>query len=591
MINTFDTMEIKVAENGVYKIIPKEEFTSEQIWSILSEVLPEKDQVFAAFSTAPRNYVWTLPGKGWTRLTEADDATLALVQDALNDKRSLVSRALADYPSLRVEALFTVPSDDYIFFRPAPDGSVQVMLVAWDYKLPARQEGTEVVISGSPHLKRQDIRLRFIEADKPKSGYRFLLRLIDGKFTAKEADDAGCFSMPGLVVGNSYVLYSQDRSRDFSFKVEPGKTEIVFDLTGTITVEVKVNRDDAPAEGVPVQISFAGEEYSPVTGLDGIARQAVPYRKEADVIVRVEGKIETVPAVYPLTSVEFDLHTPIATVVVDFFRNGRPVAGLSVLVRIPGAESMVVRTNSDGRATSRAPFRPDTEVTVEVESFTDHRPYQMETYFRFDDRVPVRFDPAIRVKNTDGALEKGYPVFVDLEGRRDEFRTDDMGLADLKNALVGAEMIIRDGKNPDNVRAYMLTEDQLVYEMVVPAPVIEMYNIALVPKRGKTLPEGLALSLVQGTREFPLTAGEDGRFHIKKDDIVAGSPVTAVIKNGDEEFGRLDVVFVREENDYEIVVNQKRKLAPGPVIVQILVGLLAAGLLAAGLYAFLFFLF
>ena len=26
MINTFDTMEIKVAENGVYKIIPKEEF-------------------------------------------------------------------------------------------------------------------------------------------------------------------------------------------------------------------------------------------------------------------------------------------------------------------------------------------------------------------------------------------------------------------------------------------------------------------------------------------------------------------------------------------------------------------------------------
>ena len=83
-----------------------------------------------------------------TRLTEADGATSALVQDALNDKRRLVSRKLAvDYPSLRVDALFTVPSDDYIYFRPAPDGSVQVMLVAWDFKLPARQEGTEVVIS------------------------------------------------------------------------------------------------------------------------------------------------------------------------------------------------------------------------------------------------------------------------------------------------------------------------------------------------------------------------------------------------------------------------------------------------------------
>ena len=584
-------MEIKVSENGVYKIIPKEEFTSEQIWSILSELLTDKNQVFAAFSTAPGKYVWELSGDGWKSLGDADEATNALVQDVLNEKRRAVSHALTDYPQLRVDALFTVPSKDYIYYRLAPDGSVQVMLVAWDYKLPARQEGKEVVITGSPHLKRQDVRLKFIEADKPVPGYHFLLRMIDGKFTEKVADGVGCFPMPGLVVGNSYVLLSVDRSRDFSFKVEPGKSEIVFDLTGDIMVEVKVNRDDAPAEGVVAQISFSGEEYSPVTGPDGIARQAVPYRKDADVIVRVEGKMETVPSVYPVTMIEFDLHTPVATIVVDFFRNDRPVSGQPVYVRIPGAESLVLHTNADGRATCRVPFRPETEVTVETGSFSDHKMFQMETCFRFDERVPVRFDPAVRVKNTDGDLEKGYPVIIEVEGRRDEFRTDDLGLVDLRSILVGAEMIVRDGKNPDNVRSYVLNEDQLVYELIVPAPVIELYNIALVPERGKTIPEDLELTLIQGTREFPLSKGEDGRYHIKKEDLVAGSPVTALIKQGSDEFGRLDVIFVREEDDYEIVVNQKRKIAPGKVLVQILAGLLAAGLFAAGLFAFLFFLF
>ena len=584
-------MEIKVSENGVYKVIPKEDYTSERLWSILSEVIPAKDQIFAAFSTSPGKYVWTLPGDGWVCLADADESTASLVQETLDAKKRAVIRALTDHSGLRVDALFVVPSEEYVFFRPASDGSLQVMLVAWDYKFPARPEGGPVIITGSPHLKRQDVCVKFIEAEKPVPGYHFLLKLIDGRLTEKTADPAGRFQMAGLVIGKSYQLYSADRSRDFTFTVQAGKSEVIIDLTGDIIVEVAVNRDDAPAQGVPVKISFVGMEYSPVTGEDGIARQAVPYRKDADVIVRVEDKMETVSAVYPLTKIDFDLFTPVASIIVDFFRNEKPVPSLSVFVRIPGSDSLVLNTNAAGRATCRVPFRRETEIVVEVGSFSDHKPFEMETYFRFDERVPVRFDPAIRVKNTDGDLEKAYPVIVELEGRRDEYRTDDTGLVDLRSVLAGAEMIVRDGKNPDNVRSFVLNEDQLVYELIVPAPVIEMYHVALVPQRGKTLPEGLELTLKQGTHEFPLAKGDDGRFHIKKDDLVAGSTVEAIILKDGAEFGRVDVVFVRDEDDYEIVVNQKKKVAVGPLLARILVALLAAGLLAGGLYAFLFFLF
>lgn len=579
--------DVKLPEGAVYKIIAKEDYTSEQIWNILSEELPEKSRIFAAFSTAPGMYVWTLPGSGWEPLTKVDEATASDARDILNAKRREVANLLAAYPALRIDALFTIPSDEYVFVKSAGDGSLQIMLAAWDYKSPARvNENLPRFVEELPK-KRQDVVLEFVEAGKPVSHYPFLLKLFDGKLSPKQADGNGCFPMQGLLVGNSYSLFSEDRSRDFSFLVEAGKSELVYDLTGDIHLEVTVIRDDAPASDVPVQVSFAGGEYSAVTGADGIARVDLPYRTEAEVIARVEGKMQTVSAEYPLTKMDFELRTPQATIIVEYRQNEKPVPGQEVFVRVEGKESLVLRTDASGNAICHLPHKAGALVQAEAGAFSESRLFEMETRFHFNEIVPVYYDPFIRVTNTDGALEPAYPVEVMINGVRAGYQTDASGTIGLRSVLVGAQMVVRDGRNPDNVRSYQLEEEKTVYDLVVPVPEVEMYNIALVPAHDGVLPENVSFTLRQGTAAFPLSIGEDGRYHVPKDDLVAGSPVSAVVMQGEMEYCKVDMVFEQEENDYEIVVKLKKKGDIGIILKQVLVGLATAAVLAGAFMAFL----
>lgn len=382
-------MEIRLPEDGVIKILSKDVFTSEQIWSILSDVLTKKDCVFAAFSTFPGMYVWTLPGRGWTSLSETDESTAMMVRDVLKAKRRAVTRALTPWPTLKIEALFTVPSDEYVFFRDGHDGQIQIMLAAWDYKRLEKQEGMEGKVKGTKSAKRQDVILQFIEADEPVPGYGLRLQLADGSWTDKETDISGCFSMPGLEVGRPIRIKSSDGVRDFSFIVEEGRSLIVHDLTGPVMVEVEVTRDGAAASGLPVIVTHADHDFEVVTGVDGVARLTVPYRRDTQVTASVEGKETTVPAEYPLTRLSIALFTKPSTVIVEYFRGSDPVNGQEVLVRVRGMDDVVLHTDSSGRASCRVPFREGAYAIASSGRFVDKKILQEETIFRFVEEVPV----------------------------------------------------------------------------------------------------------------------------------------------------------------------------------------------------------
>ena len=381
-------MEIRQPEDGVNKIISKDILTSEQIWNILCDLLPEKSRVFASFSTAAGMFVWTLPGTGWTPLSEADDSTALMVRDTLKAKRRAVARALSDYPSVQIEALFTVPSDDFVFFRDGLDGQFQIMLAAWDYRFPDPLEGMEVKMPDDAPEKWQDVTLKFIEADRPVPGYGLRLKLADGRFAAKRTDADGCFPMPGLEIGKRFTVLAADGSRDFSFTVEEGRSLIVYDLTGPVTVEVEVTHDGMAAKGLVVQVVYVGRDYEAVTGMDGMARLTVPYRRDAEVTARVEGKEETVTAAYPVTNIRIDLISEQASVIVEYFRGEEPVAGQQVLVRVKGLEDIILHTDSGGRACCRVPLAEKSYVVAHSGRFVDKKNLQRETHFRFEEPVP-----------------------------------------------------------------------------------------------------------------------------------------------------------------------------------------------------------
>ena len=382
-------MEIKLPEDGVRKVLPKEKFTSEQLWSILSETLPEKDSIFAAFSTAPGKYVWTLPGTGWMPVSGMDVSTADLAMEMLRTKRRTVARALSGWPDLRMDALFTIPSNDFFFVRTDVDGQIRIMLAAWDYKRLEKQEGMEGKVKGEKSAKRQDVTLLFIEADEPVPGYGLRLQLADGHWAGKETDASGCFAMPGLEVGRPIRIKSSDGSRDFSFIVEEGKSLIVHDLTGPVTVEVEVTRDGSAVPGLRVLVTHADHVYEGVTGVDGVARLTVPYRRDAQVTASVGGKEMSVPAEYPLTRLSIALFTKPATIIVDYLRGCDPVNGQAVMVRVRGMDDVVLHTDSSGRASCRIPFRDGAYVIACSGRFVEKKYLREETFFRFAEEVPV----------------------------------------------------------------------------------------------------------------------------------------------------------------------------------------------------------
>lgn len=304
-------MKIRVNETAVYKIIPKEQFSSVQLNDIFEECLSPANQIFAAFSTSPGQYVWNLPEADWRRLSDAGEQTQQAVKEELSQRRSSISRELAQFPRLNVDAVMSVPSDDYVYFIISPDGRIRVMLVAWDYKLPAKQDSDRVVFKTDADKKRQDVTLKIVEAGNPVPGFGLLIKLHNGKFAEKATDQDGAFKMPGMIVGQDYNIYSADHQHDFSFVVTTGVSEYVHDITKPAKVTVKVYKDGQPFADARVELDVAGEKNVLYTDNSGFAVAQFTYKQGVIVNASVEDQSSSHSLDYPDTFFEFSLHSPI----------------------------------------------------------------------------------------------------------------------------------------------------------------------------------------------------------------------------------------------------------------------------------------
>lgn len=303
-------MKIRVNESAVYKVIPKEQFSSFQLNDIFEACLSSANQIFAPFSASPGQYVWTLPDADWKRLTGADEVTRTAVREELSQRSSSISKELSQFPAINVDAVMSVPSDDYIYYLLSSDGKIRVMLVAWDYKLPAKQDSDRVVFKTDANKKRQDITLKIMEAGKPVPDFGLIIKLHNGKFADKQTNQDGEFKMPGMIVGQDYNIYSADRKHDFSFVTTTGVSEYVYDITQPARVTVKVNRDGEPLPDARVELDVAGVKRTMFTNPDGLAISEFTYKPDTTVMAGVEDQNTTHSLDYPDTFIEFYLQSP-----------------------------------------------------------------------------------------------------------------------------------------------------------------------------------------------------------------------------------------------------------------------------------------
>lgn len=572
-------MDIKIRTNSIYKRIAKEVKSSEQLNNLFKDILTADENIFASIDFGSGYYVWTLPsGYDWHKLSQAADKDL--VREALSQKKSRIQRKLAGMlDSGQMEAVFSVPSDDYIFYSQDETGGMKLCLVAWDYQLPAK---TEVVDGGfripvPPPC--QDVRLIFKEAGRPASFYRCVIKTISNSTAEKRADENGCMELNSLCVGYNCSIQSIDKTRDFSFVVEEGKNEYVFDVTENLHIEVAVTKDGTPAMGMPVRITYQGRESELFTNDEGLASLEVAYCPNVDVIVKVEEKTESAKTEYPKTRITFDLQTPVATVNVIRRRNGRPLAGEDVIISVAGFNSQLKKTDRDGAVTLKLPFCRGAELSVETSGNVKSQMMEMENNFIFDEEVPELFSPILKVVDTNGNQVAEHCVAVEIAGISKDYETDADGIINLPEVYDRQAMKVTDLSSPSSVRTYQLDHTVAVYEFVIPSQVIEYYDIHVRHKNGE-LPQNPILSILQNGQNVELHPDSEGYCRLRKDLIEGGVQSLAIVNISNEEFGRADVTFVPEENDYEIILDTKSKSSFAHILKQVLMAFAVTALFA-----------
>lgn len=523
-------MIISVPENAIHKRIAGNVMSSVQLYMWLKEHLDSRGlNIFAEFSASNNHFKWTLPGSGWKRITEvAEEALEKSIRGTLDSKKLEIEKALSPIPpEVSLEKVWSVPSDDYIYYRVSESGVIEVMLVAWDYQTAARHGGEGISFRLHGTRQSQSVRMRFVEIGRPVPGYPFFIRTKDGKFNEKITDGDGSIFLGALPVGNTVEAMSTDKSRDFSFEVIKGQTDYEFDITGPVRVEVYVTRDGRADVAAPIYLKFADGQLS---SCNNPAVFKLPYKEGQNVSAYVDEnyisneriddfKSRTYaerPLEYPVTRLELSMVSsrPVADIDVTSILDGQPSSGDEVYYGI-GHSGM------------------------EPAGITD-RTGHLHLHFEFfpGDYISVRIGDEIKTQ----PLREGEVRFV----------------------------------------------FERVSPPLPPEP--EYYNIRLRLNDGE-FPASVTATLMLESGGVDLLPGSDGIFRLDKNSVRPEDEYEVRFVRDDYPLGTMNIMFSPTEDDYQIDFYLKKKCGAWNAIKQIIVALLTAFMLYILLSLFVYLLF
>lgn len=505
-------MNVKISEKGIYKIIPSAEgLSSEQIYNILESYLDRDENIFAKFSASNGMYYWDCPGSGWHKMSEADQFVKGEINDVIEQKRRLIEPKLKDTLIKPLDALFNVPSEDYIYYRYKDDNSIEVILVAWDYRFPARGPEETGHIKVKKPAKKQDVKITIKEAGNNVPNYKLLIRKLNGDgFADKETDSSGSLQMK-LPVGFECVIMSKDKEHDFTFIVEEDKSEYVFDITKPLEVKIYVEKDDKPADNLPVNVNYNGSDIVLYTNLEGVALTSLDFVKDAVINVVAENQTQSVQVQYPSTEISIHIKTPKALIDVIYRKNRIPVEGEDVVLNITGQGSVMLTTDRKGCVTYTIPYRDNVDVSVKVGSVEQTKSLEKHTEFIIEENVVV-------------------PPPLPPEPEPD---------------------LVDDDINEEP-------------EPVAPKP----YNIYVKVEKGNYVQGSIILK--QDDNEYKIPLDNEGRCSVERDMVIPNKIVNATVDTKLGVFDDFDLEFEEDEDDYEIMLKLRRKSQFWSILLEVL---------------------
>ena len=265
------------------------------------------------------------------------------------------------------------------------------------------------------------------------------------------------YKIPASYVGKLCVARFEGKRK--TCELMPSLNIITFNLESPVSsteptfanVAVVVNKDDEPAKGVDVSLTYGDLNLHLVTDDAGVAQTTIPLSSDNDkCIVSVEGNIQESPLQASMNRFFFNLKTtPVqdaaAVVEVVVKKDGNPVKGMDVSFAYGELNQHLV-TDDDGVAQTTASLLSDEELcAVSVNGSIQESSLQATVNrFIFNFASSPVHDAAAFVEivvNKDGEPAKGMEVSLVYGDNDLHLVTDDDGLAETSMSLCSDEVM------------------------------------------------------------------------------------------------------------------------------------------------------
>lgn len=260
-------MNVKIKDEA-YCIITE---SYEKVFVVLQNKLGEKErQLFAERAPGDTYLQWKLPGDGWIALSKGDPLMEQLVRKELAQLQQNVCAQFGKNQEMALK-LLSVPSDDYIYYKPDENGGLMIKLTAWGYRFPERV-GSDITGVIKPKTQTEHVSISFVYNGEPIPNQALRLNGF-----SRIADSQGVLDVGDLPIGYQFDIEAGNERRHITVML--GQGEIVIDMTEYTTVEVRVLLDGTPYAGAEAELSYMGQRVPLTCDGNGYANTKLPWDK------------------------------------------------------------------------------------------------------------------------------------------------------------------------------------------------------------------------------------------------------------------------------------------------------------------------
>ena len=259
-------MNIKFQVGEICPLIDKQ-IPVNKLVGILQPLAKQANLIFVEQQVGAGYLQWSLSGSDWVAFTKGTEQQKSDVAEVYKMRRIQMQNAMQGSPLKDV--VFSVPSEDFIFFRPNGE-NWEIALVAWGYKYPDKPVCKELD-TWITKTEKQIVNIAFSWAGQTLPEFNFIF---SGNKRTTSSDGFFHVDQP-LSVGNLYSVETLVGHR-FTLFVEKGKADYIFDLTQHFQAEVVALQDNVPLPNCFCELSFNGNVERLVTDASGRANIKLP---------------------------------------------------------------------------------------------------------------------------------------------------------------------------------------------------------------------------------------------------------------------------------------------------------------------------